>query len=172
MKFHSHTGYAHDSVVSIASWVTSAGRMLLLRAMREAGRDNVLYVDTDALIVNEAGYEALRSAGRIAGRAFGMLEIKSGPNVVNVRGIKHYVDGDRTICAGLPRGSCADTGDGETYWYTRRATDSVRHGMMPTAERELKRYSRSDEYRLGNVDELGRVTPFELDEWVTPNTPQ
>src|SRR5258708_3747056 len=44
---------------AIAGAITAYGRMYLWEMMNNAGRQNVFYVDTDSLVVNNAGYDAL-----------------------------------------------------------------------------------------------------------------
>ncbi|GAJ21876.1 unnamed protein product, partial [marine sediment metagenome] len=48
-----------NSFPAIASHVTAYGRMYLYELMKQAGRENVFYCDTDSLIVNEAGRSKL-----------------------------------------------------------------------------------------------------------------
>jgi hypothetical protein len=51
---------SYDTAVYIASFVTAYARMNLVELILKAKRDNVYYVDTDSLIVNEKGYENLK----------------------------------------------------------------------------------------------------------------
>jgi len=52
-----------DTAVQVMSYVMSQTRRLLWRAMRVAGLDDVVYCDTDGLIVTEDGDRRLGSAG-------------------------------------------------------------------------------------------------------------
>lgn len=53
---------SHNSAPVIASEITSYARILLWNLMEQAGRENVIYVDTDCLVVSEAGRLSLDSA--------------------------------------------------------------------------------------------------------------
>lgn len=46
---------AEDSLPQITGWVMSAARARLWQLMQIAGLDNVLYLDTDSVVVNDAG---------------------------------------------------------------------------------------------------------------------
>lgn len=48
-----------DAFVAISSHVTSYARVKLLKYVWRAGEENVVYVDTDSLFVNDEGYERL-----------------------------------------------------------------------------------------------------------------
>jgi len=52
-------GESYNSFPGIAAHITAYGRMYLWDLMKTAGRENVLYTDTDSLIVTEPGYNAL-----------------------------------------------------------------------------------------------------------------
>jgi len=54
-----YKGESADSFPGIASHVAAHGRMILWDYAQHAGMENVYYADTDSLIVNQAGYDAL-----------------------------------------------------------------------------------------------------------------
>jgi hypothetical protein len=153
-------GFAPDAVVSVAAWITSEARRVLLAAIRIAGWEHVFYVDTDALIVDQIGLERLRADGWIRPGQLGKLSVKSGPCRVEIRGIKYYVVDGAVTCAGLPKGVCMDAGDGRHYWYRQSPAASVRKGQQPSALATLGTYQRTPEYRHGVVGPDGRVTPI------------
>jgi len=158
-------GWSQESCPAIAGWITSAGRMELLRAIRVAGWDNVLYYDTDSLFVNEVGYARLVAENQVARRALGRLDYKTKADGIELRGIKHYLFGGREVDAGTPRGTARLSPDGQGYWYTSSAGEQIRQGRRPAASAVLRTYERHEEYRHGVVHEDGRVTPIELNEW-------
>lgn len=53
---------SHNSVPIIASEITSHARIRLWALIEQAGRENVIYVDTDSLVVSETGLDRLQSA--------------------------------------------------------------------------------------------------------------
>jgi hypothetical protein len=155
-------GFAKDAVPAIAAWITSAGRMKLLEAMRTAGRSEVLYVDTDGLIVTEAGYRKLCAANMVRIKELGFLDTKAGPVTVEIKGIKHYVSNGKVTCSGLPKGHCVDAEDGEHYWYHSTPGSFIAGNQVPVAERRLIRYARNGQYRHGVVNSDGTVSPLEV----------
>jgi len=158
-------GWSQEAVPAIAGWITSAGRMALLAAIRMAGWDNVLYYDTDSLFVTEVGYGNLIAADQVAIKSLGRLDYRGHEEGINLRGIKSYVFGGRTVDAGNPRGTARVSPDGSGYWYTSSAGEQIRQGKRPSASAVLRLHERHEEYRHGVVREDGRVRPIELNEW-------
>jgi hypothetical protein len=154
--------WAPESIPAIAAWVCSAGRMALLSAIRQAGWDNVLYYDTDSLIVNESGYQYLWLDRRIRHDEFGQLRHISRADRCEILGIKHYIlDGVRT-CAGLPKGEVMRGATPETYWYQRHARGQIYDGHRPAVERLLQTYARETGYHHGIPRADGWVDPLEV----------
>jgi hypothetical protein len=56
-----YTLAAWDTFVAVASHVTAYARMYLWQIMKQAGLENVYHVATDSLIVNQPGYDNLKS---------------------------------------------------------------------------------------------------------------
>jgi hypothetical protein len=158
------TGFAADAVPAIAAWITSEGRRRLLESVRTAGRAHVLYVDTDSLMVDEAGYYSLAPAEFSATAHLGQLYRKSGPVSIEIRGVKHYVENGQLTCAGLPAGTYCDAGDGRHYWYAESPAKAVKEKHRPSADAVLKPYLRAGPYQHGVVGADGVVTPFHLEE--------
>jgi hypothetical protein len=88
-----------DAMVSIMSWIMAEARVRLWGAMESAGLDHVCYVDTDSVIVDQAGDERLREA-RIPG-----LRVKSVYESLEVMGPRQIVPGGVLRAAGVPRGA-------------------------------------------------------------------
>lgn len=156
--------WAPEAIPAIAAWVCSAGRMALLSAIRQAGWANVLYYDTDSLIVTERGWQYLWLDRRIRHDTLGMLRFVSRADRCEVRGIKHYLlDGART-CSGLPKGSVLPSGLPDHYWYQQHARGQVAAGHRPQAALTLHQYTRESAYHHGVVGKDGWVTPLEVNE--------
>jgi hypothetical protein len=156
-------GFAPDSVPAMASFVTSAGRIRLLQAIRCAGWDHVYYCDTDSLFVDQAGRDRLELGGWIKPGVLGKLQVKSGPGPVEIRGIKYYVEDGRTVCAGMPRGIAEPVGDGLHEWQSMVPSQYIRKGLRPGTIRVLHQYKRTVQYTHGIVGSDGRVAPFYLE---------
>lgn len=154
-----------ESVPSVASWITSAARVMLLNAIRVAGWGHVYYVDTDSLFVDGEGYANLCSAGRIKDNQLGWLTTKASSARVCIYGTKYYTENGRIVCSGLPRGAAVDTGDGLHYWYHETPTEAVRLGVQPSAVKSLRRYDRASGSAGVAGMFQGRLNPITLDEW-------
>lgn len=85
-------GESRDSHPAIAAHVTAYARMLLWSMMEQAGRENVYYVDTDSLIVNDAGAGNL--AALIDPHELGALKVERTAGTLRIWGPKDYALGD------------------------------------------------------------------------------
>lgn len=138
--------------------------MALLSAIRQAGWRNVLYHDTDSLIVNEDGWQLLWLDRRILHDTFGALRLLCRAERCEIRGIKDYtLDGVRT-CAGLPKGTIVQSGTPDYYWYGVHARGALQQQRRPEAELALKTYTRERGYHHGIVGTDGYVSPLEVRE--------
>lgn len=82
-------GYAAESIPEIASTVTAYARTMLFKLMILAGRENVLYCDTDSLFVNLSGYENLMDANMVNQNELGKLKLEE-IGTVGLFGAKDY----------------------------------------------------------------------------------
>jgi hypothetical protein len=155
-------GFAADAVPAIAAFVCAYGRHALLTAIRIAGYEHVYYVDTDALIVDQAGYYGLMESGMVAPKQLGKLQVKEVCESLDIRGIKYYVENGRVVCAGLPAERCQDIGDGAHYWYYPHPGAALRSEERPEAARVKRTYERPADYSHGVVQSDGRVKPLEI----------
>lgn len=153
-------GYGPDAVPAMAAWITSHGRYRLLDAIRIAGRENVAYVDTDALIVFERGLLNLAEAGKVKDGALGRLEMRAAGKEFEVLGIKHYREGEVIRCAGHARGVETQSTDGKGQWYTPAASDGARLRGEQGRESVLREWPRAAPYRHGVVGPDGVVSPI------------
>jgi DNA polymerase type B, organellar and viral. len=158
-------GFTNDAVPSIASWITSLGRMKLLHVMRVAGMENISYVDTDAIFVNAIGYAKLNMANLIRSNELGYLQKKAASDGCTIYGIKSYDLGGASIHAGIPQNArVTETGN---MLYTRfaKTAEQIRKGTTPRAKQIDWRSNRSAPYRHGTVQEGGEIHPIVLEEW-------
>lgn len=88
-----------DASVAVMSWIMAESRVRLWRAMETAGFGNVVYCDTDSLIVTPAGDRALESA------AIPGLRVKGEWRSLKVLGPRQLVPGAQLRAAGVPRGA-------------------------------------------------------------------
>jgi len=91
--------YGRDTLIAIPAHVTSYARVKLWRLMLEAGLTNVLYVDTDSLIVHR---EALDSLWRyVESEALGGLRLVGQSETLYIRAPKWYRFGAKERRAGV-----------------------------------------------------------------------
>lgn len=150
---------SRESHPAIAAHVTAYARMLLWRLIRRAGRRNVVYVDTDSLLVNWRGYRRLR--GELHPTRLGALKEEWSGFDVEIWGPKDYRFGSRERHKGVrsnARWLDANTVEQER-WSSLRGL--VRFGRVdaPTTATVTKRLARV--YGKGRVGRWGHVHPFE-----------
>jgi hypothetical protein len=88
-----------ESSPAIAACITSAARVKLHEFIREAGRDNTYYVDTDSLLVNAVGYWRLQH--HIAPDQLGKLHVCWNAKTVQVYAKKTYTRDGIHVFAGV-----------------------------------------------------------------------
>jgi hypothetical protein len=93
-------GEGFNSFVAIAAHVTAYGRMYLWNLICRAGKRNVYYVDTDSLIVNRAGYDAL--APLVNPERLGYLKVEATATTLEIRSPKDYLFGQHLVRKGVP----------------------------------------------------------------------
>lgn len=151
-----------ESMPAISAWITAWARMVLWRLVLTAGQRNVYYTDTDALMINDIGFDRLIAGGCIRENELGMLGVRWESDNVEIRGIKHYVVDGVVTCSGVP-GGLRDTDCGEEeYFHQQSPIEEIRKNRKPTGMRSTRQYIRQSKYRHGDVSESGVVTPFDL----------
>jgi len=88
-----------DSFPAIPSHVTAYLRLHLFRLIEQAGRENVFYTDTDALVVNQAGYNRL--ADELHPTQSGKLKVEGQGDRLKIWGGKWYELGGKLTSAGI-----------------------------------------------------------------------
>jgi len=146
------------SMPPIAAHVTDYGRMLLWDFMSRVGLDNVLYCDTDSLIIRERHLDTLEAV--IDANKLGSLKIEESADYLNVHGPKDYTFGDDTKIKGV-RASALEYTPGNwiqsafpgLYSLMRRGElDGFPIGTMSRARRSV--------YDKGFVQADGTVRPW------------
>ena len=165
----SRDGESRDSHPSIAAHVTSAARVHLWGLMDQAGRQNVLYCDTDSLMVNAEGLERLQLA--LDPDILGCLKVEWSSKNLTIRGVKDYsVNGEDKI-KGI-RKNAVELAPGR---YEQDLFRGLR-GAIQDGELDVQIVSRqvhqlTRRYRKGTVDRRGLVSPFRF-PLGTPHLPQ
>ena len=151
-----------ESVPGIAAWITSLARVRLLNLLRLAGYGHVYYVDTDAIVCDQEGYDALRLAGEVRVGDVGYLRLLGVHGSADIRGIKHYALDGEWRAAGLPRGTVVQSDAGGYGYYRRPTSAELGERRAPDARETLLGYDRHHAYLHGRVTEDGRVIPWEI----------
>ena len=94
--------WADSALPQVLSSVIAHCRVNLWRAMRVAGLEHVVYVDTDALITDAEGSRALQHA--IDAGELGSLRAKARMTKVTIHGPRYVVGAQYERIAGVPRG--------------------------------------------------------------------
>lgn len=149
----------YDANVAIASHVTAYARMYLYELMKTAGLENVYYVDTDSLIVNEKGYNNLK---HLVGSELGMLKLEKEADKAVFFTVKDYVFGDEVKTKGVKPTSLKiseNTYLNEQWLRTKSLLTIGYHGTVITKD-IIKILNRI--YDKGVVRDDMRVEPFRL----------
>ena len=153
-------GESFNSHPAIAAHVTDYARMYLWQLIQHAGIDNVYYVDTDSLTINDAGYIAL--ADYMDNERLGLLKTEYSFNDLTIYAPKDYVFGDRVKTKGIRRNAILIGNN--TYEQDKfiQFKGMIRQGdidriMVMRQRKHLRRI-----YDKGTVTASGRVTPIHL----------
>lgn len=138
---------APDSAVFVMSWIMAEARVRLWRIMNTAGLANVAYVDTDSVLVNRSGAEALELAG-LPG-----LRPKGSWSNVEILGPRQLILSGKLRASGVPSKAVQT---GRKRWEAevwRSLPGSIRNG-------ELDRVVISDRaFNLSGTDRRRRHIP-------------
>lgn len=154
-------GESFDSFPAIAAHVTAYARLHLFSLLRMVPKHHVFYMDTDSLIVDSIGLEALK--GVLDEKRLGALKIESSSSNLIIHAPKDYVMGERIRIKGV-KASAEQVGENvyrQQQW--DRIPGMIRKGDLTTytthpVEKTLYRVIKS-----GETSENGWVTPFEFD---------
>ena len=163
---------SYNSFPAIASFCTAYARTKLLLAIEKAQWENVYYVDTDSLFVNEKGKENLKDL--IDDKKLGYLKLEyEAPLGMIIKGCKDYIIFKKNKSGytekiekikGVPRKAFKNNqNEYELIKFDKFAT-ALRHGQLDriTQRNMIKQLSR--DYTKGIITDTGKVEPFILDE--------
>lgn len=157
--------WCYDSVPAAACFVLSEGRRQLLRAIRVCGWGHCLYWDTDSLLLDQHGYDLLRSSPGLFGDGLGQWRLVRQVRVARLYGPKYYDHDGAVTCAGLPQSDCSRSALRDRFWYRQTFGSALLEGHEPQAGRKLRHYTRAPKYTLGRVGPGGRVHPHVRRDW-------
>lgn len=153
-------GETSFSFPAIAGSVTANARMWLFKHIEIAGKKNTYYMDTDSLIVNQTGYETLKSI--LSETELGKLKIEHKASNVRIYGAKDYIFGETVKKKGVPSKAEQLTENSWKYLQFQGMINWLNNGAKgsPTGQYRIKR--RISKYRKGIVNSNGEVTPIVL----------
>lgn len=160
IESHHAEGESRYSHPAIAAHVTAYGRLLLWSLIERAGLANVLYCDTDSVLVSEVGHERLRAL--IGSGGLGTLHLDRIVQHTTIWSPKDYKLDDLQRTKGV-RASARWIEPNvveQEKWLGLRSL--LRRGDVstPVVRREVKHLSRR--YDKGVVLSSGLVRPFRL----------
>lgn len=153
-------GESPISLPSISATMCSYGRLHIWRLMQMARQENTFYVDTDGIMVNDAGYESLHNGGEIQPGTIGKLRIRELDSDVELFGIKHYRFGQRYVCAGVPLQGMERYRGGVAFNRHTPFNFSLWHKTAFVHKFDRITRSESVKYKHGVVQPDGLVRPF------------
>jgi hypothetical protein len=153
-----------EAVPAAAAYVVSLGRAYLWRAMEAAGRENVVYVDTDGLMVTRRGHERLTLSGFPSGGGPGEMSVRHVYPWVQIHGLRQWEALGIEQAAGKPLDPPAVSDDPGRVWVQVGPQGALAGGREPSAIRHLIPWSTPAVYRHGTVGSDGVVAPLEIDD--------
>jgi hypothetical protein len=151
----------HNAAVAVSATVTSYARLVLWSLIETASLENTYYVDTDSLMVNEAGLEKLKPW---IGNELGWLKLEKEADVVELRAPKDYSFGSTSKIKGVPKRAEAVTENIYAFTKISKVKTSLKEGAAdPVEEVELRILNRWVKKRVVLPD--GSTEPLHLQEW-------
>lgn len=155
-------GETPTSCPAIAAWIYSEGRRRLWDAQLMAGRDEVIYSNTDSLFVTGTGYMRLLRYGMVGSGEPGRLRLQEVLPWIEILGISHYRTPGRTVCAGwIGSGSPTDGGRAPD-WYAETAGAAFAERRAPGPFERKGPKERIAPYLHGVRGPDGRVEPWRM----------
>lgn len=151
---------ARESMPAIAAHVTAYARRQLWEYIKQAGVDNVFYMDTDGLLVNQEGRDRL--ADHIDPSRLGMLKEEDSYTDIEIHGPKDYRFGNKAKTKGVRKSAEWVTSNKvrQEKWSSLRGLLGAGDLTAPTTATITKTLRRV--YNKGVVGDDGRVSPFVL----------
>jgi hypothetical protein len=151
-----------DAFPALTGWVMSEARRRLWTVIRIAGEQNVLYIDTDSLLVNQEGNDRL--AARTGYTETDGLRMKRRFVGYAIAGPRQLILGDEPRIAGVPKKARRVQGwqfEGEVW---RGFLESMRHGEADAVRTTSRTFTvaQVDNRRVGNGE--GPTEPIRIDQ--------
>lgn len=149
---------------AIAAYVTAYAREWMLTLRKAAGFDHCFYLVTDALFVDEIGYQRLKMGGFIRDNELGFLRVKHESDSAAFQTLHHYQIGDHKV-EGSKKKSARKNDDGS---FTEIHFESLDKILMRPPDGSVHttpvRKTFSKDYKRGTIQADGWVKPLFLQE--------
>lgn len=142
---------------AIASYVSSAARVYLWYLMNLAGRENVLYVDTDSLFVNDEGRDRL--SGMMHPHDLGKLKTELDVLCLQIFAPKDYQAGDEIKLKGVPKSAKQLSMNRWEYWEWEGLRGAVHNRHLDRVYMYYRVKVLERMYDKGFVHSSGSVSP-------------
>ncbi len=153
------SGEGYNSFVAIAAHVTAYARLYLYDMVLTAGRENVYYMDTDSLILNDTGYQRLEHL--LDDEEIGKLKLEDFSRYLAVIAPKHYYFGGKVTRKGV-RKTAVKVGDNR---YKQEVWPRLNR-LLDQEKEVYYNYSVTKNLRAavtsGIITSGGSVEPYEL----------
>ncbi|MCK9593786.1 MAG: hypothetical protein M0Q91_17440, partial [Methanoregula sp.] len=149
-----------DSMVAVASFVTSYARAYLWKLIRRAEIRNCYYCDTDSLFVNGQGLARL--VYRIDPDELGYLKLEDTTDDLHIYNLKDYRFGEEVKIKGISKKAVKV---GEKTYLTEQwehLSGALRKNHLETVMVYPQQKILTRQYNKGVIEPDGRVTPFHL----------
>jgi hypothetical protein len=159
---------AYNSFPAIASHVTAYARMLLWNYIETAGIDNVYYMDTDSLFLNEEGYKNLEKSGALDDKELGKMKLENIIHYAEFRGCKDYTlkyqkDGqehEEIKIKGVNKKSTKINDNKYVSIVWRGFSKYLRNGKLDNYSNDIIIKDLKREYTKGIINNKSQVEPF------------
>jgi hypothetical protein len=149
---------------AIAAYVTSYARELMRMYRKVAGERNCYYLVTDALFVNQSGFDNLTHSNLIHESELGSLRVKHSADIGEFTALHHYKIGEHAVNGSRKKSARANP-DGS---FSELQFESFEKVLMRQPDGSVhvkpvtKRYSK--EYKRGTRQDDGWIKPLLLQE--------
>jgi hypothetical protein len=159
--FETQGGESFNSFPAIPAHVTAYGRMYLWSLIEKAGRENVFYVHTDSLIVNQQGFDNLTD--KVDDYELGLLKVEYVADELEIMGPNNLRLGATIKSGGIRKNAVQlahDVYEQDRFLGLRGAV-RVGDPDLVTVKKVRKRMHRR--IKTGVVTPTGKIDPFRLD---------
>lgn len=154
-------GETLTSFPGLAGAITAIARKRLFDFMVLAGSDNVFYMDTDSLIVNQSGYDNLKQW--IDEYKLGYLKLEETSDKLHIYGNKDYEFGDNVKTKGVPKKAYQVDSDRWVYMQFEGFISWLNKGANTTPQAVYLEKRRKSVYNKGVILDNGQVVPIKID---------